>query len=119
MNKKWMWFLVLQACMAFFSLGGVFSKFAAREEFLSGRFFLLYGGVLAVLALYSLAWQQILKHLPLTMAYSNKAMTILWGMLYGSIFFGESYRFRQFVAAGIIIVGIVFFVRAEKECDDI
>ena len=60
-------------------------------------------------------WQQVIKHLPLTTAYANKAVTVVWGILLGMAVFGEAVTPRQVVGAVIIIAGIVLFVRADNE----
>ena len=70
------------------------------------------GGAAAV------GWQQVIKHLPLTTAYANKAITVVWGILLGFLLFGESITLRQFIGAAVIIVGIVLFVRADNEGED-
>ena len=33
--------------------------------------------------------EQILKHLPLTVAYANKPVSLIWGMIWGTFIFGE------------------------------
>ena len=60
-------------------------------------------------------WQQVIKHLPLTTAYANKAVTVVWGILLGLAVFGEAVTLRQVIGAAIIICGIVLFVRADNE----
>ncbi|MBR6356558.1 MAG: transporter, partial [Lachnospiraceae bacterium] len=67
--------IILNVLLLVYSLSGVCSKLAAGEAFLSGRFLLFYGIVLFLLAVYAVAWQQIIKRLPLTMAYANKAVS--------------------------------------------
>ena len=71
--------------------------------------------LLAALVVYAFGWQQVIKHLPLTTAYANKAITVVWGILLGFLLFGESITLRQFIGAAVIIVGIVLFVRADNE----
>ena len=39
--------------------------------------------MLAALVAYAFGWQQVIKHLPLTTAYANKAVTVVWGILLG------------------------------------
>lgn len=41
-----------------------------------------YGGL-------CLVWQQILHYLPLTFAYANKGVSLVWGMIWGALFFQE------------------------------
>lgn len=65
---------------------------AAQQEFLSFKFFFFYGLVLLILFAYAIAWQQVLKGLPLVTAYANKAVTVIWKLVLGSAFFsGENY----------------------------
>ena len=40
--------------------------------------------MLLALVTYAAGWQQVIKHLPLTTAYANKAVTVVWGILAGS-----------------------------------
>ncbi len=107
-------FILLHILLVFYSLGGICSKLAAQYDFLSLPFILYYGIVLLILFAYAVLWQQILKKLPLVTAYANKAVTVIWGMLWGSIFFKESVNGWKIIGALIIIVG-VYLVVSEKE----
>ena len=116
--KRARWLLVLHLILGIYAASSVFSKLAAAQPFLSGAFILLYGGMLAALVVYALGWQQVIKHLPLTTAYANKAVTVGWGILLGFLIFGEAVTPRQVVGAVLIIAGIVLFVRADKKEED-
>ena len=113
--KQTKWFLLLHLILGVYAGSSVCSKLAAQQPFLSVGFILLYGGMLAALVVYAFGWQQVIKHLPLTTAYANKAITVVWGILLGFLLFGESITLRQFIGAAVIIVGIVLFVRADNE----
>ena len=118
MRNSAKWFLLLHLILGVYSSSSVCSKLAAQQPFLSVGFILLYGGMLAMLlalVTYAVGWQQVIKHLPLTTAYANKAITVVWGILLGFLLFGESITLRQFIGAAVIIVGIVLFVRADNE----
>lgn len=108
-------FVFLHIILLMSAITGIISKIASRQEFLSFKFILLYGCMIAVLGVYALCWQQIIKRLPLTIAYTNKAVTVLWGIIFGRIFFNESITIKQIIGAVIIVVGIILFVRADKE----
>ena len=90
------------------------SKLAARERFLSPRFLLLYCGMLLILFVYALCWQQIIKKIPLTTAYLNKAVSIPWGILWGMLIFGEQVSLRMLIGAVIVIAGVVLVVKADE-----
>ena len=72
---------------------------AAGYSFLSLPFIFWYGLVILNLGIYAVVWQQIIKHLPLTTAYANKAVTIVWGILWGSLFF----VFMSFAALSTVL----------------
>ena len=105
--------VVLHLILAVYSLTGVASKFAAGEELLSMKFILLYGIVLFGLFLYAVAWQQIIKHMPLITAYANKGVTVIWGIVWGSLIFSERITVKHLIGACIIIAGIVLIVTAD------
>ena len=113
--KQARWFLVLHLILGVYAASSVCSKLAAGQPFLSVPFILLYGGMLAALVAYALGWQQVIKHLPLTTAYANKAVTVVWGILLGFLIFDEAVTPRRIVGAVLIIAGIVLFVRADQK----
>ena len=108
MQKK-KYFIYLHILLVLYSLSAVFSKLASVEPFLSLKFCVYYGLVLFLLALYALCWQQIIKHLPLTVAYANKAITVVWGILWGLVIFGEMLTPGKIIGAVFVICGIVLY----------
>lgn len=108
MNKK-KYFIYLHILLVLYSLSAVFSKLASVEPFLSLKFCVFYGLVLFLLALYALCWQQIIKHLPLTVAYANKAITVVWGIIWGLLIFGEKLTPGKVLGAVFVICGIVLY----------
>lgn len=113
--KQAKWFLLLHVILGIYAGSSVCSKPAAQQPFLSAAFIVLYGLMLLALVTYAAGWQQVIKHLPLTTAYANKAVTVVWGILLGLAVFGEAVTPRQVIGAVIIICGIVLFVRADNE----
>jgi len=96
-------------------MSGICSKKAASTEFLSMEFCLYYGAVIALLGLYAIGWQQIIKRVPLTTAFSNKAITIVWGIIWGMVFFHESISIGKVLGAAIVIAGVVLYAYADRE----
>lgn len=103
------YYVLLHILLLFFSFSGVCSKFAGRQDFFSFRWFLLYGSSLCILFLYSILWQQILKGLPLMAAYANRAITVVWGIIWGYLIFGEQITYGKMLGAVIVLAGIVLF----------
>ena len=114
MRNSAKWFLLLHLILGVYASSSVCSKLAAQQPFLSAAFIVLYGLMLLALVAYAVGWQQVIKHLPLTTAYANKAITVVWGILLGFLLFGESITLRQFIGAAVIIVGIALFVPITK-----
>ncbi|MCR4923924.1 MAG: transporter [Lachnospiraceae bacterium] len=115
MNNKLFVILLLNVLLMLYSFGGFFSKKAASYSFMSVEFILCYLGLIFILGIYAICWQQILKKLPLTLAYANKAITILWGIVWGKLFFGETVSFGKIAGAGIVVIGIVLFALSDSE----
>ncbi len=107
--------LGLHIIFLLYSLCGVCCKFASGEAFLSVRFCLFYGASLVILAGYALAWQQILKRLPLTFAYANKAVGLIWNLLWGLLLFHEALTWKKLLSALCIMGGIVLFSLADAK----
>ena len=108
-------YVLLHALMFLFSLSPVCSKLAGRQPFLSLPLFFFYGLVIVILGIYALAWQQVIKRMPLTTAYANKAVTVVWGMVWGMLLFGESITPQKVLGAAVIVAGVVLYAFAEPE----
>jgi len=101
--------LILQAVIVIFTFSGVMAKIAAGKPFLSFEFFMFYGIEILILAAYAVVWQQVIKRFDLSVAYANRAMGILWSMLWAFLIFAEPFSVQNvigviLVAAGIIVV---------------
>ena len=108
------YFLILHLLLVFYSLSGICSKMASGEKFLSFRFVLFYGFLICILGVYAIVWQQILKHIPLTTAFCNKSVGIIWGILWGYLFFHEAVKWNMLLGAAIVIVGVVIVVMSDE-----
>lgn len=111
-NAKYYLFLHILLCV--YSLSGVCSKMAAKEEFLSLSFCFFYGLILLNLFAYAIVWQQLLKHLNLTTAFCNKAVNIIWGLLWGLIIFHEAITWNMILGAVIVIAGVIIVVVSDE-----
>jgi len=107
-------YIFLHACLLFYSIGAIFAKTASSKAFLSFEFILYYGLFLVVLFIYAILWQQILKRFPLTVAFANKAIVILWGIIWGCVFFGETFRWGMILGSIVIVTGIYLVVSDDK-----
>ena len=115
MNKNTKTILALNILLMFFSLGGIFSKLASKQSFLSLEFILCYGALLFIMFVYAIGWQQIIKRLPLTTAYANRAVTIVWGIIWGLLIFNEKLNVGKVIGAVIVIAGVLLYVTESEE----
>ena len=102
-------YIYLHFFLMLFSTCGIFSKKAAGVPFLSFRFCLCYAAIILLLGVYAIGWQQIIKHLPLTTAYANKAVTVFWGLVIGKIVFKEELTIGKIIGAVVVISGVVLY----------
>lgn len=107
-------YIFLHILLLVFSLCSVFSKLAASYEFLSFKFCLFYGISIVILGIYALLWQQILKKFSLTTAFLNKSTTIIWGILWGALFFGETIKIQMIIGAIIVFIGVSLVVMSDE-----
>ena len=99
--------LMLQIVFFIYSINSVVAKFASAQEPFSLNFILLYGLELCVLGVYALLWQQLIKRMELSVAYSNKAVVRLWAMVFGVLLFKEQITLTKVAGILLVIVGIV------------
>ena len=107
--------LLLHGLLVFYSLCSICAKLAAGQEFMSLGFILFYGGMIGVLGVYAIGWQQVIKRLPLTFAYANRAVTVVWGIVWGVLFFGESITVLKLVGAALVLVGVALYATSDTQ----
>ena len=107
--------LGLHALLALYSLCSICGKLAAGFEFMSPGFILCYGSMILVLGLYAIGGQQVIKRMPLTSAYANKAVTIVWGIVWGVLLFHEAVTPAKLMGAAVVLAGVVLFSIADGE----
>lgn len=133
--KQIRYFIYLHIILALFSVSAILSKSAAGEnapEFVPGggkygffnmdassfKWLMYYAGILFIMFIYAIAWQQIIKRMPIVTAYANKAVLVIWGIVWGMIFFDETLTIQKVIGALIIIAGVYLVVTADEYRDD-
>ncbi len=102
-------YLSLHLLLMVYSANSILSKLASQQTFLSWPFLLLYAGVVALLGVYALGWQQVLKRIPLSAAYANKAVTVVWGCVWGMLVFKEQLTPGKAAGGLLVLAGIAFY----------
>lgn len=113
-SNKAFWLFVLHILLLFYSSCGVFSKLASKEDFFSLNFIIFYIAEIFVLFVYAIVWQQVIKNLPLTVAFCNKSVGMIWSMLWGALLFHEVITINMIIGAGIVLVGILLVVTSNE-----
>jgi len=110
MKSKVKTHILLYTCYLVYSLSLVAAKFAGEHPLVSLPALSLYGVSFFLLGFFAIIWQQVLKVMPLTMAYANRAVVILYGMMWGALLFAEEIRWNMIIGAIIIAGGVVLMV---------
>ena len=105
--------LILQAIIVIYTFSGVFGKMATNGHAFLSREFLLYIFLdLCVLAVYALLWQQALKRFDLHVAYANRAMATVWGIVWAYFIFAEMITVMNIIGTLLILAG-TFLVNSD------
>lgn len=116
-NEKKSLFLLLHISLLFSSLSGVCSKLASgyTDNIFSIQFVFWFGLVFVIMFSYAIIWQQVLKRMPLTVAYANKPVTLIWGIIWGRLIFGEKITWNMLAGAAVIFLGIYLVTSRKSE----
>ena len=79
---------------------------------MSWWYWLWFAGAVAVIGIYAMLWQQVLKRIELGTAYMFKGTSLIFTMLIAALLFGEAITIPNIIGSVIIIVGIVFLARS-------
>ena len=109
MKPKTKLLVYLHIFLMVYSTGGIFSKLAAGERFLSKPFLIFYACEIAILMGYAIGWQQFVKRLPLSLVYANKAVTVVWGGIWGVMLFKEELNVGKAIGLTLVIVGVALY----------
>ena len=105
--------ILLQAIIVIYTISSIMAKFASAGETLE-KIIMFFGLDLMFLGIYAICWQQMIKIFPLSVAYANRAMALLWSAVWARIIFGEQITVKQMFAIGLVIVGTVI-INTEKQ----
>lgn len=105
--------VLLQAIIVIYTISSIMAKFASAGETLE-KVVLFFGLDLLFLGIYAIFWQQMIKIFPLSVAYANRAMALLWSAVWAKIIFGEHISVQQMIGIALVIVGTMV-INTDKE----
>lgn len=111
MNSKWLKYLALIGVNALYASESIFTKSASACRFGSLSYCLWFAGAVAIMGLYAICWQQILKRIELSTAYMFKGTSLIFVMFLAFAFFGEPITIMNVIGAAVIITGITLYAR--------
>lgn len=68
--------------------------------------------------MYAIGWQQIIKRIPLTLAFANKSVTVIWGLIWGVVFYHEQITTCKVIGAILIINGIILYAFSGNQTEE-
>jgi len=113
MGKRIKIFLYLIVINLYYSLISIATKTTSKYEIGSFRFIVGYGVVIAMLFVYALFWQQVLKKVPLSTAFMFKGSSIIFILLISFFIFNETVTIFNIMGCIIIGAGISLMFKVE------
>ena len=106
--------LLLQLAVLVYSLVTVCAKFASQNAFLSPGYIFFFGLEFVVLGIFAVLWQQAIKHFQLSIAYANKAMGLLWSMLWSHLIFRQGITPAKVIGVLLVMAGVIVMNMGES-----
>lgn len=114
---NWKQIVVLQAVVFVYSFISMLSKVISMQIKAHGLFSLPViagmAGFFLALAVYAFFWQKILKKTELSVAYANKAVGLLWTLVWAALLFGETVTIRNLIGMLVICAGVLLVTKNE------
>lgn len=103
---------LLHGTLLIYSVTSVFAKLAGLQMGAGSwlRTLVFLGLEMLALVIYSVLWQQVLKRMPLSYAYSNKGICTLWTAIFGLVLFGESLTWGKALGILVVLIGVLLVV---------
>ena len=115
MKSKLFPFFLMHIGFFLYTFYPVLGKVASKYNFLSFNYCAIYCIIIALLFVYAILWQQVLKTFRLPIAICNKAVTIVWGMFFSRMFFAEEITLKKILGAAIILFGIILLSFSDRK----
>lgn len=99
--------LLLQFAVFIYSLNTICGKMASNEQPMSAAFIAWLFAEVAALGVYAIFWQQAIKKIELSVAYANKAVGLLWALLWSVLLFSDRVTWGKVVGLVLVIAGTI------------
>lgn len=107
--------IFLQLVIMIYTGSSIAAKLAAGQQLLSWRFCMFYGIEIVILGIYAVLWQQVIKRFELSAAYANRAMVLVWSMVWAVLIFHDKITVCNGIGILLVIAGTVIVNLDTKE----
>ncbi|MGI6068798.1 MAG: EamA family transporter [Blautia sp.] len=115
-------YLPLHLNILLFSFTGVFSKAASicynRDGLKSTGLYIFLFLMLLNCFIYAIAWQKVIKHFDLNVAYANKSIYLIWSQLWAVVIFHETLSWHNILGLLIVFIGVLVVQRYENPASE-
>lgn len=125
MREKIKNIIMLQGAVIIYTFSGIMAKNASASKGNIAEFLIFFGLEFAILAIYALLWQQMLKRFELSVAYANRSAALLWSMLWAALFFNEQISIKNIAGVLLVLLGTAVintdrgaYINAAEETSD-
>ena len=115
LEVPWKWFLILHVSVLLNSLSGVASKMAGRYPLMSMGFIFYYGLDLLLIFAFALVWQQVLAHMSLTFAITNRPVRVIYSLFWSVFLFHEKVTPVMVIGVFVILTGVIIGVSGDDK----
>jgi drug/metabolite transporter (DMT)-like permease len=103
--------LLLQLAVGIYSINTVIGGFVGKSLNENGVMSVKTIGLLffevVVLGVYAILWQQLIGKFQLSIAYANKAMTLLWSLMWSIVLFHEDVTVYKIIGVIMVMAGTI------------
>lgn len=111
--------IMLQGIIVIYTISSVMSKNASANKDNIFRFIFFFSMEFIILGIYAVLWQQVIKRFELSIAYANRAMSLLWSMIWAVIFFHDKITVNNIAGVLLVMVGIIVInLETEEQNND-
>ena len=106
-DNKNKYYALIVGSKLIYSLTSIFSKLASRESFLSQKYCIYYLAIILILGVYAILWQQVLKHVDLSIAMLFKPIALVLCIVWACLIFNEEISLRAFLGFAFVLLGVL------------
>lgn len=107
MNNKIASYSLMYFAFLIYSFSTIFSKYASLEGFLSKEYCFFFFGIIVIMGLYAVLWQQVLKKVDLSVAVANKPIALIFTLFWAVFIFKESLSLKTILGIAIVVIGLL------------